>query len=67
MLSRNLVYLVGITGLDSIINDLPYSENEEVSYPYYEKFYNAVNSYYDIEEETPKRKTKKIIIHIMIL
>lgn len=49
------------TELDSTVNSVPYSENEEVSYPYYEKFYNAINS----ASEYLQAKDKKAAADVM--
>ena len=49
--------------LDSIVNSLPYSNEEEVSYPYYEKFYNAVNSAGEYLEA--KNKKGKVAADVM--
>ena len=52
------------TQLESVINSLPYNDKEEVVYPYYEKFYNAVNSAGEYLE-AKKKKSKAAELYDM--
>ena len=52
------------TQLESVINSLPYNDKEEVVYPYYEKFYNAINSAGEYLE-AKKEKTKAAELYDM--
>lgn len=50
--------------LESVINDVPYNDKEEVVKPYYEKFYNAINSAGEYLE-AKKKKTKAAELYDM--
>lgn len=52
------------TQLESVINSLPYNDKEEVVYPYYEKFYNAINSAGEYLE-AKKKKSKAAELYDM--